>query len=276
MAEIHRKRKHRFRINLTESEAKIAIEKAEKVGLKMGDFIRQIIVSGPVVSFMDSDMIHSLLNDFQEIKSVMDQIVSECKNQEAVSEEDYERLELQIVDLEAAVYKYFYSEGAKEKVVLKINGKLIEENLAKVLAPLFKEAYDKSSRRRKKVKIKDDSDYNVFQKENEMGWRSFQLSLNDEELNAGKELSRMTNLNMSNLIRFVIMRGSAHSSEAMDLLREVSPVIEGMKSNVLSLLIIANKDHHRNSDMMDRLFASKSEIEYIQGVVYHYLYTAEK
>ena len=86
----------------------------------------------------------------------------------------------------------------------------------------------------------------------------------------------MTNLNMSNFIRIVIMRGSAHSSEAMDLLREVDPVVNGMLSDVRLLMIIDDKFNHHDSEMMDHLMVSQREITYIQDVVYNYLYTGER
>ena len=147
----------------------------------MSDYIRRIITSGPVISFVDSDMIHNLLGDFIKIKSVMDQVVADCKAKGFVTEEDYERLEIQVTELEAAVSFNFYPRGVKEKVVLKINGKLVEESIAKIFVPLFKEAWEKDIKKKKKVTIKDDSDFLVFKNENAMGWRSFQLNLDDDE-----------------------------------------------------------------------------------------------
>lgn len=276
MAERHRKRKLKFRINLTESEAKIAIENAKKDGLKMSEYIRKIITSGPVVSFVDSDMIHNLLNDFSNTKSVMDQIVSDCKAKGSVSEEDHEQFVLQMTNLEEAVFRYFYSKVEKEKVVLKINGKLVEEMVAKILIPLLKNEQEKHKRKRRKIMIPSDTDYHVFEKENEMGWRSFQLYLDDDEFRTGKELLKMTHLDMSRFVRMVIVQGYVHSSEATDLLQEVDPVVNGMDSNVLSLMIILDKTNHQDNDMMYSLSATRCEIDQIKSIIYWYLYTGEK
>ncbi|MBO4558674.1 MAG: hypothetical protein J5712_01205 [Lachnospiraceae bacterium] len=73
MAEIHRRRKHKFRINLTELEAKTAIENAKSAGLKMSEYIRRIITSGPVVSYVDSaTMYRGRTNDHKDILSVLE------------------------------------------------------------------------------------------------------------------------------------------------------------------------------------------------------------